>query len=627
MKTQYTHAYAGGGAKGAGLIGTQHGFRVLGMQPEHLIGTSIGGINSFFAALYYDRFEEYIDLLQEQDFKQLVNGNFVGLHGDAKPLEAQMVTSMRTIYYDKLFNIDEAIVTSQLSEKEVERFTALQGQIMQAYSDQTDPHITFADHALIKKVIPDFPDLTVVAIRDNTNEDYVFSSVEQTAALKRWIDDKLNSFELAPIFKKDFNKLTEDETSTVQRIYKLNTLCTKQAYKELQEDFNFSAVPSEEHRRQLQSIQQHYQANSEYRFTTENLKAIKEIDPIKTFCRHSNGEIYLDINMVDAVIASGSLPIVLKRRKINGIAFKDGGLHNNMPSDLAPDQTNCLLVSFDYKELHKMMDTNEEIPLAPFYRLLARLFYLLGWSQDRPQTLTRVQNKDFKKVTEAVAAGKGVVMQSLSVETTDFKAAKEQQKELFLRFFFNTMVDWKINHTNPLGEPIDIEHQASLQLLNFIFRILDNNKSINKKGSAYQKVMEYLYQTILYQDQDQKLCRTSLHEFPSTSEISQKLFEALEDNQKLTTFIRRAVTDRAETASFLTALNNCFNPKETTQVQEAKPGLKRYQTATPVKSKQTPGYDPKSKSYVEAYTLKKSSTYLEKITDTNLKKSKTMGTT
>jgi predicted acylesterase/phospholipase RssA len=543
MQHKITTAISGGGAKGVGIPGTQFAFQLLGYKSDHIIGTSVGGITGLFSLLLYDNFTDYIKLLNVNDFQQLVNAYFGKFQGDAKPLEALMNQTMKVSYDKKLSNIQDEEL-SHLTKQEWIRFKKIQKQVTN--SETVDPGITFADHAIIKKVIPDFPDLTVVAIRADTNADYVFSSLEQTKALQVWIDEQINSFELAEIFRKEFNLLSDSEKSQVQELYQSIVTLTEEVYLEIRKDFNFRAVPSKAHYNELKAIQAAYKKHSgAYHFSTNDLTTIKIIDPIKKFFQNDKGEIFLDIKMVDGVIASASLPIVLKQRMIEAIPFKDGGLHNNMPSDLA-EGDNTYLIAFDRKGLIALYDdANATVELATVRRWLAKILYILGLIKDRPEFLTKVFNQDLQKVVQGTRQGHSIVCNTNGIDTTHFKRAKQQEKELFLRFFFDTMIDWKIKlYKVSEGTSIQVTEQKSLKLLNFIFRTLDNNQFINKKpGSAYQQTINYLYRAILY-NEDQKTCRSDLSALPSSSDISATINNLSKKDKTLHNILFAAVRDK-----------------------------------------------------------------------------------
>jgi NTE family protein len=81
-------------------------------------------------------------------------------------------------------------------------------------------------------------------------------------------------------------------------------------------------------------------------------------------------------SIVDKVLASSSIPVIFKPQKINGIAYVDGGLVNNLP--LAPIKDKCkIIIGVNVTPLEEDPELNgiRDVAMRSFHISIARSVY------------------------------------------------------------------------------------------------------------------------------------------------------------------------------------------------------------------------------------------------------------
>ena len=81
-------------------------------------------------------------------------------------------------------------------------------------------------------------------------------------------------------------------------------------------------------------------------------------------------------SIVDKVLASSSIPVIFKPQKINGIAYVDGGLVNNLP--LAPIKDKCkIIIGVNVTPLEEDPRLNgiRDVAMRSFHISIARSVY------------------------------------------------------------------------------------------------------------------------------------------------------------------------------------------------------------------------------------------------------------
>ena len=250
----------GGGAKGLTYTGSYEVLYDLDIVKglKVVSGTSVGALTAFLIAIGTSP-QDLKKQMDENNIPALLGSGemrYLGMQKDGKPLKDFLSRNIKNEFkktFDSNPNLDH------LSEQERRIFLNLRDNFA---SPDYEP--SMVDLAIMHKVNPEkYKDLIVATVHRESQTPHLFSSLEQTITIRKWLSDL---------------KTDKDEMVTLKA-------CAQE---------------------------------SGYEFTVDDLALIKNFDPTKDFrvVRNNEGknEVFSNIGIIEACMASAALPVVLKSK-------------------------------------------------------------------------------------------------------------------------------------------------------------------------------------------------------------------------------------------------------------------------------------------------------------------------
>lgn len=513
----------GGGAKGLTYTGSYEVLYDLDIVRglKAVSGTSVGALTAFLIAIGTPSQDLYRQMSENSLPDLLGKGEklYLGMQKDGKPLIEFLSSNIRK-EFQKTF--DENPNLDHLSDEERQIFDELKNNL----ETQVSYEPSMLDLAIMRKIHPDkYKDLIVATVHRKSEALHIFSSLDQTSEIRTWL----------------------------------------------------SAVNSEKDG--LIDLKQRA-ANRDYEFTAEDLKLIKSIDATKDFRlvknREGKNEIFSQVSVIKACMASAALPLVLKNVTINGQKFTDGGLIKNMPFDVLPNQEGLLMLAFNNDAMRKAIHGRDEKPFEHDFLtwLLHYILRALGILIAKP--FEESKNEELKDVRES-AALKTAPNEVGGINVADFKAAQQQKDEMYLRGYIGTMNYLILYNKHPKAVEIlrkeqeliekakggedttalnaEIEslskdfakYRREFEMRKFCFELIDS-KGLSRKTQKYKELLRFCMDKSNFENKDPKV-------------VAKEFIQQMNGNERL---LVTALNDKATPENILEAFRGAIdlNSKE-----------------------------------------------------------------
>jgi predicted acylesterase/phospholipase RssA len=529
-------ALIGGGAKGLAYQGSYAALDDAGIVKgiNNIAGTSIGALTALLISMGVSPkdVQEQMKASSIPDLLGKGQMKYLGMQKDGKPLQEFLSKNIRN-EFQKTFDSNPRL--DPLSSQEKKRFSDLRANLQ-----NPDYKPSMVDLAIMRKVNPEkYKNLIVTAVHRKSQTLHVFSSLEQTAEIRNWVDS-----------------IQTDKAELIA----------------------------------LKTRSQ----NNNYKFTENDLSLIKNIDKTKDFCivknKKGENEIFSQISIIKAVASSAALPIVLENIDINGEKFSDGGPLKNMPFDILPSQEGMLMLAFNEKAMQKAIhgDSNDNriFDMSPAIRLLHYILRSLGVLIEKPFEQTK--NEELLSVRKE-AALKTVPNDVGDISTASFAKAQKQKDEMYLRGYFSTMNHLILYNKHPKAAAIaekelqlfskrsaredvkslDAEIESlskdfakfrkEFEMRKFCFEVIDT-KGLSRKTQKYRWLLSFCMDKSNFENRDTtEVAKEFLQQVAKGNE--RILASALNDPKIASDHIREA---------FKNALNLSLGPREDFTTQKMK---------------------------------------------------------